>query len=373
MPEKLKTYILQFFLFVLTVLSTTQAGTFLIGLPHGNPDFAHGLLFSIPFLTFLTVHEFGHYITARIHKVKVSLPYYIPVPFFGIIGTMGAFIRIKSMPRSKKEFFDIGISGPLAGFVIGLGLIVYGLTHLPPADYIYQIHPEYREEGYAQRLKEEKKGEGIMMGVGSNLLIELLEEVLVEDKTLLPDEYELMHYPFLFAGFLSLFFTALNLLPLGQLDGGHILFGLVGGKYHKIVSDYVYLGLIYAGGLGIWKWEFQEGFMPLASFNDFIIFAPIYLFFLYSVFLRKFRESQTTNFLIAIILFIAQYATVEIFPDVKGFITYLIFALIIGRMFGTAHPPVVFEESLSKGRKFLGWITLGIFILCFSFQPLWFD
>src|SRR6476620_9809123 len=105
--EKIKTYLIQIFLFISTLISTT-----LIGYSNQNIQsdsweaISKGFYYSLTFLGILTVHEFGHYITARIYKVKVSLPYYIP--FIGLIGTMGAFIRIKSKLRSKKEIFDIG-------------------------------------------------------------------------------------------------------------------------------------------------------------------------------------------------------------------------------------------------------------------------
>ena len=92
--------------------------------------------------------SFGHYITARIYRVKVTLPFYIPL-WLGIIstiGTMGAFIQIKQPLVSRKQFFDIGIAGPLAGFVVAIGVLWYGFTHLPSPEYVFEIHPEYKTE-----------------------------------------------------------------------------------------------------------------------------------------------------------------------------------------------------------------------------------
>src|SRR5690606_12811327 len=110
-----------------------------------------GLYFSGPFLGILTVHEFGHYIAAQLHRVKVTLPYYIPL-WFGFIampsiGTGGACIRIKEFVTSRNKYFDIGIAGPLAGFVVALGVLFYGFTHLPPPEHIFTIHPEYEQFG----------------------------------------------------------------------------------------------------------------------------------------------------------------------------------------------------------------------------------
>ncbi|HTE29882.1 MAG TPA: site-2 protease family protein, partial [Chryseolinea sp.] len=142
-------YLLQAGLFIATLITTTIAGAdwcyqksiFLPG--YSWQDFASGFEFSVPFLLILTVHEFGHYFTARYYRVGVTLPYYIPLPPFPFsIGTMGALIRLKSRIHSKKQNFDIGIAGPLAGFVMALVILFYGFTHLPEPDYIFQIHPE---------------------------------------------------------------------------------------------------------------------------------------------------------------------------------------------------------------------------------------
>ena len=149
-----KTLIIHIVLFVVTVVATTFAGAewmFGKSMIYGDEllsssEILAGLYFSIPFLGILTVHEFGHYFTAKYYKVKVSLPFYIPL-WLGFvpmpsIGTMGAFIRIKGLIQSRKEFFDIGIAGPLAGFVVALFVLTYGFTNLPDADYIFEIHPE---------------------------------------------------------------------------------------------------------------------------------------------------------------------------------------------------------------------------------------
>ena len=159
---KYKTEIIQALLFIITLITTTLAGAentsakafFLLDEPnrlHFPADFWQGFQFSIPFLAILTSHEFGHYFMARYYKIKTSLPYFIPLWASALmtlsIGTMGAVIRMTGRTRSRKEFFDIGIAGPLAGFVVSLGVLYYGFTHLPPLDYIFKIHEEYRQYG----------------------------------------------------------------------------------------------------------------------------------------------------------------------------------------------------------------------------------
>jgi len=150
-------------LFVITFITTTMAGSewmfgrsFLYGSWRmGWPEFIAGLEYSIPFLAILTCHEFGHYFMAQYHKVKVTLPFYLPF-WFGFllmpsIGTFGAFIRIKERISDKVKNFDIGVAGPIAGFVIALLVLWYGFTNLPEKDHIYSIHPDYQvfEGNYA--------------------------------------------------------------------------------------------------------------------------------------------------------------------------------------------------------------------------------
>lgn len=284
-----KTHLIKAGLFLLTIITTTLSGTELMfgrSFVYGDatlgwPEFAQGISYAFPFLLFLTVHEFGHYITAKYYKVKVGLPSYIPM-WLGFmtplsIGTMGAFIRIRSMIKSKKEHFDIGIAGPLAGFVIAVFVLLYGFTHLPEPSYVFEIHPEFESFGadYAnvvydmdtvlykkdfastERYNYAYAGDSVIhstqypsIKVGKNLLLLFFENYVVEDKSKIPNAYELMHYPWLFAGFLALLFTALNLLPIGQLDGGHVLYGLFGVKWHKQISEVAFVGFVFYAGLG---------------------------------------------------------------------------------------------------------------------------
>lgn len=375
MPEKVKTYLIHIGLFLVTFCTCTffSAHFLLPKLESTNEIIFTGIKFSIPFLLILTVHEFGHYITARLYKIKASLPYFIP--FIGLIGTMGAFIRIESRPRSKKQFFDVGIAGPLAGFVIAFGILVYAFLTLPPLDYLYSIHKGYAQYGehYADHVYQDLPNDSTMvLAVGDNLLFKIMEEVLVEDKSRIPHSYEMAHYPLLMAGFIALFFTALNLLPIGQLDGGHVLYGILGRKKHKIVSSFFYTLLVIVGGLGLFNMRMWGGFVPLATFENFLLFAPVYLMFLYFVFFAKLTGNTLNNVLVTVLVFVIQYAAAEWFPSGEGFLGYLVFAFIIGRFLGVEHPGAVSERSIGTGRKILGWFAILVFILSFSPQPFTF-
>ena len=186
-----KIRIIQVLLFIVTVIATTISGAewmFGKSIMYGDTllsssELLAGLYFSIPFLGILTVHEFGHYFTAKYYNVKVTLPYFIPM-WFGFIpapsiGSMGAFIRIKSLIQSRKEYFDIGIAGPLAGFVIALFVLTYGFTNLPDADYIFEIHPEYQEYGmsYEEYVYEQSE---VNFVVGDNLLFLFFEKFVAD-------------------------------------------------------------------------------------------------------------------------------------------------------------------------------------------------
>lgn len=383
-----KNYGIHILLFFITFITTTIAGAeWRYGKPlpayeNGMPSevFWQGLYFSIPFLAFLTFHEFGHYFMAKIHKVKVSLPYYIPLWIWGglSIGTMGAVIRIKERLGSRKQFFDIGIAGPLAGFIIALGVLFYGFSNLPNADYVLDIHPEYIEDhpeaykihgkdygkyAYTYPEDSEKAGQKIAeenLALGKNLIFIFFEN-FVADPSKLPHDYEIIHYPWILAGFLGLFFTALNLLPIGQLDGGHILYGLVGAKYHKMVAPTLFISLVLYAGLGL--------ITPYMSIETLLTWGIVYLVFLYVVFAKTAKNRKNT-LLLALLVFTAQFVFAFIFPDIQGYAGWLVFALMIGQVLGVYHPPAMEDEPLNLKRKILGWLTLIIFVLCFTPQPL---
>ena len=255
-----KKILLHLGLFLVTLVTTTLAGAEWV---HGKSifmpdyswqDFLSGLSYSVPFLLILTVHEFGHYFTAIHYKVKTSLPYYIPLPPFPFMfGTLGALIRLKSRVPSKQQNFDIGIAGPLAGFVVAIGVLWYGFATLPPPEYIFLFHPQYQQFGleYAKHVygPENLPAGTIDVVTGKNLLF-LFFENFVADPARVPNVHEMIHYPFLFAGFLALVFTSINLLPIGQLDGGHVLYGLLGFRGHRLVASLAFIAFLFYAGLG---------------------------------------------------------------------------------------------------------------------------
>lgn len=355
------------------MVTTTLAGTewsrnkyLILGISWD--DFLAGFWFSIPFLGILTVHEFGHYFTAKYHKIKVSLPYYIPMwlGFIGApsIGTMGAFIRIREHISSRRKYFDVGVSGPVAGFVVALFVLWYGFSNLPDKDYIYEIHPEYLE--YASVNEAIEATDGAVIHLGDNLLFSFFRNH-VADTERLPHPNEIIHYPWLLAGFLALFFTALNLLPIGQLDGGHVLFGLFGAKHHALISRVFFTVFIFYAGLG-WLTTADLANNSLESLGSFLLSLGAYLFILYWCSFSVFKETRE-RLLYATAILTVQFLVSSHF-SVEGYPGWLFFSLLIGRFMGVDHPPVLDNRPLTSGQKMLGWLALIIFVICFSPEPL---
>ncbi|MEQ8927238.1 MAG: site-2 protease family protein [Fulvivirga sp.] len=405
MDYKLKKYLIHSGLFIITFFTATVAGTWWINgkilffTDYNWKDFELGMAYSIPFLLILTVHEFGHYFTAKYHKVKTTLPYYIPIPPFPMsIGTMGAIIRIKEHIKSTKIHFDIGISGPIAGFVIAVGALIYGYSTLPNLDYLFQIHPEYEQFGenyedhvYTWEFQEQmthkayqearaqdsinavndgeidswsfpeyqKQSEIPNISISKPLLMVFMES-FVSDQKLVPNSREIMHYPVLMAGFLALLVTALNLLPIGQLDGGHVLYGMVGFHWHKRIATWFFLGFLLYAGMGY--------LTPYDGIDELMWNVPLYIGFLY-ITLRGLKKSQQETLMYALILFSVQFVVPMVIP-VQGYSGWLFFGLILGRFIGIYHPPSVDEQALSLERKLLGWLALIIFIISFSPAPI---
>lgn len=360
-----KEYLKHGLLLILTFIATTLAGAeWVYGrfvLSSENPltweYFFLSLQYSIPFIGILLVHELGHLFTAIHHKVRSSLPYFMPAWFASLlpsIGTFGAVIQMKGFIDSRKKFFDIGVAGPLAGFVVAFFVLWFGFTHLPEASYIYEIHPEYADPNYTA----EDNPQAMDLELGYNLLFWGMENFLA-DETRMPNMAEVIHYPFLFAGYLSLFFTALNLLPIGQLDGGHVVFGLF-PKHHRSISLVAYILFLFYAGLGV--------ISPYEELNYLLLAIPIYIGFIYICF-RKAHLPTQTKWMISIVLVASQYALVGIIPSVQGYSGWLFFAFLVGRFLGIEHPDVVDGRPLNAQRKILGWIAILLFVLCFTPQP----
>ncbi|MFQ5608191.1 MAG: site-2 protease family protein [Candidatus Zixiibacteriota bacterium] len=176
-----------------------------------------GASFTFWLLFILLAHEFGHYIAGRRRKLRLSLPFFIPFP--SLIGTMGAVILFRSAIENRRDLIEIGAAGPIAGFLVALVAIAVGLSQtdtLAPGTFAM-------------------RGESLMMTIMAN--------VFLGD---LPSNHFFDLHPAAFAGWVGLLITALNLLPLGQLDGGHIVFGLFGKRQH-LVSKFALAALVVAG------------------------------------------------------------------------------------------------------------------------------
>ncbi len=403
MNEDKKQQLKQLLLFVLTLLCTTAAGAeWMYGqlLIFGDlswSQFWNGLQYSVPFLLILTCHEMGHYLTARYHNIKVTLPYYLPFWFFGIIpaiGTMGAYIKIQEAIESRIKYFDVGVAGPVAGFVVAIGFIWYGFANLPEPEYIYEIHPEYEAFGeqypilyeidtvlYKKDFQNQDRlnyanlpdtleistQRGLSILLGPNLLFYLMEEYVVEDKSRIPHPNEMIHYPILLAGFLSLFFTSINLLPIGQLDGGHVVFSVFGERISRKISEVLFTAFVFYAGLGVISPASMEGTTGPEPFN-FVMKLVVYLYFLYLCFYSMIEGKKNRMMLAAIVLSV-QFACTALF-QVEGYLGWMLFALIIGRFLGVYHPPVADNRPLTKGRIAIAILSLIIFILSFSPYPL---
>jgi membrane-associated protease RseP (regulator of RpoE activity) len=196
-----------------------------------------GLSFSIPALVILLAHELGHYIACRRYRLAATLPYFLPVPFN--FGTFGAFIKIKAPIRSKKELFDVGIAGPIAGFVALIPFLLYGVAHSTPA-VLHVVPPEATEMSLllpGRCLAIQLAAWPFHGWLGSGVVLNL--------------------HPFALAAWLGLLATAINLLPLGQLDGGHILYAATGRLQRRLALP-IWLALVVIGVLwrGWLLWSF---------------------------------------------------------------------------------------------------------------------
>jgi len=192
--------------------------------------FLRGLPFAATLVTILLVHELGHYLTCLRHRVSASLPYFLPAPLLSPVGTFGAFIRIRSRFPDRRALFDIGASGPWAGFVVALAATVIGLAHSTVLATPHDWH------GYEW---------------GDSLLTAFLSRVILH-----VDSATVLLHPVAFAGWFGLFVTSLNLLPVGQLDGGHVLYATLGRPTPRIaallIAFLVWLGVRGYPGWLLW-------------------------------------------------------------------------------------------------------------------------
>jgi len=256
-------------LFLLTVVSTTIAGMlfvipelppyepptsglldYLLYIPRGyfhtigdvirlglaQPHvFAQGAEFSAALLAILFSHEMGHYLACRYYKVSATLPYFIPAPPLFLTGTFGAFIKIRSPIPTRRSLFDIGLAGPLAGFVVALPISVIGVLTMGPA-----VAPA---------------GSGAIF-FNDPLLFRLLARLFG-----VPLDPNSLPTPYYMAAWIGLLVTSLNLMPVGQLDGGHGTFAVFGPRAHRIIARIAFAATAILAILGFWWHHSPSGFL----------------------------------------------------------------------------------------------------------------
>lgn len=234
------------FLFLATVVTTVVAGTILENVnPLVEPwKLYRGLPFSLTLLTILSVHELAHYLVSRRGRVQCSLPYFIPIPPpLSLLGTLGAFIKMKSRINDRAILMEIGLAGPLAGFCVAVMAVLIGLTQS-------QISAASPELAYDPIF-------------GSSLLFSFLTWLVLGVSA--SSEEIIVLNPMAFAGWIGLFVTTLNLLPAGQLDGGHIIYALL-GRRSRLIPRGVFVVLL---GLGVlWQgWFFWAAIILILGFR----------------------------------------------------------------------------------------------------------
>jgi len=265
--------------------------------------FQRGWSYAVPLLGILLFHEFGHYIAARIHRVDASLPYFIPLPpVLSPFGTMGAVIAMRGRIRSRNALLDIGASGPLAGLVVALPVLAIGLS-------LSTVGPNPTRH---------------FLQEGQSLLYMAMKRLVVGP---IPDGYDVQLHPTAFAGWAGLFITMLNLLPWGQLDGGHIAYALFGERQNRF-ARFVRLALI-----------------PLFLYNLALFTVPVALG----------RSGMPMAFAVMNSVFWL------VWFGVTG---------VIGRLSGGADHPPTEPGELSSGRRVVAIVTLVLFVLLFMPTPL---
>jgi membrane-associated protease RseP (regulator of RpoE activity) len=300
-------YGLNLLLFALTVPSVFLAGSMQVdpsiaqALPRRLLEIWRGWPFAVPLLAILLAHEFGHYIAARVHRVPASLPYFIPLPELSPFGTMGAIIAMRGRIRSRAALLDIGAAGPIAGMVIALPVLALGL-------HWSTIGPN-PASSYAQE--------------GQSLLYLLMKRVFLGS---IPAGMDAQLSPTASAGWVGFLITMINLLPWGQLDGGHIAFALFGDRQHRFARNARHFLLVLFG------------------YNLLKFCLPVALH----------KSSMSYGFAVGSSLFwLVWYGFTGAIAWVSG---------------GADHPP--FEPSeLGPGRRAIAWGCLVMFVLLFMPTP----
>ncbi|MDH5201780.1 MAG: site-2 protease family protein [Nitrospirota bacterium] len=227
-----KSLLLHIVLFILTFCTTLLAGAMQSGVHIlKEPEKIYkGLPFALTLMAILLSHELAHYFTSKKYNIKATLPYFIPAPT--IIGTFGAIIKMKSPIVTRRALVDIGASGPVAGFIISVIVSIVGLS-------------------FSKVVPLQEISESIRLG--DSLLFTLLSRVILDYH---PGSQDILLHPIAFAGWIGFFITFINLIPVGQLDGGHIAYALLGEKHvylsYGLMLVMVHLGLLLWEGWALW-------------------------------------------------------------------------------------------------------------------------
>lgn len=229
---------------------------------------ALSLVYAFVLLAILLAHEMGHYLACRVYRIDATLPFFIPAPT--LIGTMGAFIKIRAPITRKVQLFDIGAAGPLAGFVLALPALIFGLS-LSRA-----VPPLPRTDSLI---------------FGEPLLLKGLAAIFFRHQ---PGPFDIVVHPIAFAGWVGILVTALNLFPIGQLDGGHIFYALYGSRFRRIATwillGFVVMGIFFWMGWLVWALlirfmgvkhpPVQDEFKPLPPSRKFLAALLLVIFVL---------------------------------------------------------------------------------------------
>lgn len=341
-PRPRHNYPLHIGLFLLTFLSVTYSASMFTGKLVSGPDFWTelgstlwlGLPYSILLMFFLSAHEFGHYFAARAHNVDATLPFYIPMPFIPF-GTFGAVIRTRSIVPSRRAMFDIGVAGPLAGFVVALAYLAVGMITMPGIQSLYAIHPEYR-------MMAQIPDWGLHFG--GFLLLDILRAIFISPDQFFPPMNEIYHYPFLCIGWFGMFVTALNMLPVGQLDGGHVVYAMF-GRRQPMISRW-FMRFIFFVGLGAVATLLFDWLQGHSLDSTFLFFQSL---------------------LLPPLEWISHHAGWWM----SGWFGWLFWFAILRVFIRVNHPPTPDETPLDRNRTVIGWVALVILALTFSFTGVY--
>ena len=316
----------------LTFVSMLYAGAGMHGVDAADlPSLVMGWDFAVPLLTILVCHELGHYVVGRIRGVDISPPYFIPLPI-GMLGTMGAVIAMRGRIKTRDALFDVGAAGPYAGLLVALPVLVYGIVTSP-------VTP----------LPEDA---GSYVLEGRSLLYAGLLYAL---KGPIPEGHDIYLSPTAFAGWAGLMVTMMNLLPVGQLDGGHVGYALLGERHHRlgrwVLFSLPVVSLLTGAFYGVRA--MLEGYPASAVQGEWLAGLHWLVWFLV---------------LMIIALVAVPPPEAEDGASLASRLWLWASTLLDRVLVGHRHPPTD-DGALSPGRRAIAWATLLLFVLLF--MPSW--